>query len=409
MNIKQVLFLAAFGLTASATFTSCDDVLGEWSKPAPVTPTPTPTPTTVSVTGITLSETTLNKKVGDAAVTLAATVAPDNADDKTITWSSDNTAAATVADGVVTIVGAGTAIITANANDGSGVKATCTVTVKIPGLLTGVFSISATQKVQFSQGNLQATYDGSAWTWAFAANQWDYIGDAAGNTKVTTTSPSFISENATVDLFGWVGASSTWTGVNQYGITSSTATNATDGYGNVDAESLKSDWGTLAISNGGNTANFGWRTLTREEWTYLFNTRSASTVDGTPDARYAKAYLFGTTHGVILFPDSYTHPDGVNPPTGINATNSTSWDANQYSAADWAKMEAAGCVFLPAAGDRNGTVVYYVGSAGLYWSSSYGSVAGNAYYMRFSSDTLSPASPDYRYRGFSVRLVRPVE
>lgn len=407
MNIKQVLFLAAFGLTASATFTSCDDVLGEWSRPAPVTPTEG---LSVSVTSITLAPTSLTMNVGDAAVTLTATVAPDNADDKTLTWSSDNTAAATVADGVVTAVGAGTAIITATANDGSGIKATCNVTVLLP----GKFTINASgDQVQFSKGNLQATYNGSAWTWAFAANQWDYIGNAEGNTKVSDSAPfvaGYTGSSTTVDLFGWVGASSTWTGVNQYGITSSIATNATDGYGNVLAESLKTDWGTLAISNGGNIANFGWRTLTKDEWTYLFNTRNASTVSGTNNARYAKAYLFGTTHGVILFPDSYTHPDGVIVPTGINNTGDTSWDANQYSAADWAKMEAAGCVFLPAAGDRYGTSVYYVGSAGLYWSSSPdGSVAGSVYNMLFNSGTLSLANLDYRCFGYSVRLVRPVE
>ena len=90
----------------------------------------------------------------------------------------------------------------------------------IPGALIGQFSVSSTKKVYFSKGNLQATYDGSNWTWAFAEHQWDYIGNAAGNTKVTASSP-YISENATVDLFGWVGASSNWTGVHEYGITSS--------------------------------------------------------------------------------------------------------------------------------------------------------------------------------------------
>ena len=80
--------------------------------------------TTVKVTSITLSETTLNKKVGDAAVTLTATVKPDNATEKTVTWSSSDKTVATVADGNVTFVGAGTAIITATAKDGSGVEAT---------------------------------------------------------------------------------------------------------------------------------------------------------------------------------------------------------------------------------------------------------------------------------------------
>lgn len=417
MRIKNLFFLAALAVSATATLTSCEDILGTWDRPTPAAVTPT---ASVAVTGITLDdEATVN--VG-GTVTLTATVSPDNASDKTITWSSSDESVATVADGVVTGVAAGTAIITATANDGSGVKATCTVTVKkIPGLLTGVFSISATQKVQFSQGNLQATYDGSAWTWAFAANQWDYIGDAAGNTKVTTTSPSFISENATVDLFGWVGASSTWTGVNQYGITSSTATNATDGYGNELEESLKSDWGTLAISNGGNTANSGWRTLTggdSGEWKYLFDSRTTATTNmpaGTNSsaARYTKATVAGV-NGVILFPDDYAHPAGITVTVSEAAYNTASKAYTTFTvdATNWSTMETAGCVFLPAAGYRNGTSVGTAGSCGYYRSSSpYGSSAVYAYSMVFNWGNLNPAGvdDDYRFYGISVRLVRPVE
>ena len=99
------------------------------------------------------------------------------------------------------------------------------------GELTGKFSVNANGKqVVFAQGNLQASYYGSEWVWAIAGNQWDYIGDAAGNTSVTNTAPFIDGDYKTVDLFGWVGASSTWTDVNRYGITSSTATNAADGY-----------------------------------------------------------------------------------------------------------------------------------------------------------------------------------
>ena len=76
----------------------------------------------VSVTSISLDQTTLDMKVGDADVTLTATVDPAGT---AVTWSSDN-AAATVTDGVVHAVAAGTAIITATAGDKS---ATCTVTV----------------------------------------------------------------------------------------------------------------------------------------------------------------------------------------------------------------------------------------------------------------------------------------
>jgi len=181
----------------------------------------------------------------------------------------------------------------------------------------------------------------------------------------------------------------------------------------TDFRSQKEYWGTNAISNGGNAANSGWRTLTggdSGEWNYLFNSRSASTVIGTENARFAKAKLFDTTYGVILFPDSYTHPDGVDAPTGINKTDGTSWDGNKYSAADWSKMEEAGCVFLPAAGCRKGTTVDSAGSYGGYWSSSPdGSNAVYAYGVGFGSGDLNPAGGIYRYYGFSVRLVRLAE
>ena len=61
---------------------------------------------------------------------LTATVYPENATNKDVTWSSDNENAATVgANGTVTAVGEGEAIITATANDSSGVTASCKVTV----------------------------------------------------------------------------------------------------------------------------------------------------------------------------------------------------------------------------------------------------------------------------------------
>ena len=85
------------------------------------------------VTAITLNKTTttIYKVNGTATETLSVTaVTPDEATDKTYTWSSDATGIATVDEnGVVTAVAAGTAHIRATANDGSGVYGECTVTV----------------------------------------------------------------------------------------------------------------------------------------------------------------------------------------------------------------------------------------------------------------------------------------
>ena len=82
------------------------------------------------VTAITLNKTATTISAGQTETLSVSSVTPDDATDQTVTWSSDNEAVATVdADGKVTAVALGTANITATANDGSGVKATCAVTV----------------------------------------------------------------------------------------------------------------------------------------------------------------------------------------------------------------------------------------------------------------------------------------
>ena len=80
---------------------------------------------TTAVESVTLNKTELTLEVGGEE-TLTVTVAPDDATDKTVTWTSDNTAIATVENGKVTAVAAGNATITAKAGDKT---ASCSVTV----------------------------------------------------------------------------------------------------------------------------------------------------------------------------------------------------------------------------------------------------------------------------------------
>lgn len=80
---------------------------------------------TVPVSDVTLNETSFDLYVGNNEK-LTATVFPDNATDKTVTWKSSDTTVATVDDGLVTAVAPGTADITATAG---GKTATCHVTV----------------------------------------------------------------------------------------------------------------------------------------------------------------------------------------------------------------------------------------------------------------------------------------
>ena len=95
----------------------------------------------VAVTGITLSETEVTL-VEYETMTLVATVAPDDADDKSVVWSTSDEAVVTVENGVITAVAPGVAVITAEA---SGFTAECTVTVE---------ALSSIDQVKLDAGTL---------------------------------------------------------------------------------------------------------------------------------------------------------------------------------------------------------------------------------------------------------------
>jgi len=257
--------------------------------------------------------------------------------------------------------------------------------------LTGAFTINADgDQVQFSSGNLQATYNGTAWSWAFATNQWDIIGNEAANTSIN--GDGTISGTGTVDLFGWVGVNSAFTGTAIYGITNSTTANQ---YGNTKDEALKSDWG--------NTIGAGWYTLTIDEWTYVLNTRTT-----TSGVRYAKATVNGI-EGLILLPDDWS--TGYYSLASTNTTDAA-FTSNEISSTDWTNsLEAHGAVFLPACGYRNGTTVTISSpNQGFYWSStSSSSNALQARRLNFNNIGLNLSSGTVRTRGHSVRLVKAAE
>lgn len=82
----------------------------------------------VSVTGVSLDKTVAELEVG-GTLTLTAAVEPANATNQNVSWSSSDVKVATVENGTVTAVAAGTADITVKTADG-GKEATCTITVK---------------------------------------------------------------------------------------------------------------------------------------------------------------------------------------------------------------------------------------------------------------------------------------
>ena len=108
----------------------------------------------VAVTSVSISPSSTSLTVGGDAVELTATVTPDNATDKTVTWTSSDTSVATVENGVVTAVGAGTATITAKAG---GKSATCEVTVSA----SDIDISNGTVTVNTSAKTVTVTVDGN--------------------------------------------------------------------------------------------------------------------------------------------------------------------------------------------------------------------------------------------------------
>ncbi len=277
---------------------------------------------------------------------------------------------------------------------GIPIVANTQTTLEIPtGAINGLFTINeAGDRVYFSKGNLQ--YIGSASTpyWKFAENQWDYVGNNQGTT----------SQIVDRDLFGW-GTSGYSHGAVCYQPWS-LSSNYSDYYAYGDYhfglydQNSQADWGYNAISNGGNTENSGWRTLTIDEWNYLFNIRPTNS-----GIRYAKG-IVNNVNGVILLPTNWSVSTYE-----LNYVNNSGvlFTDNIITAEDWTNiLEPQGAVFLPAAGTRNGVSMYDVGSEGTYWSASCSFNGGQGAGMfRFSYYSINFGSL-LRSGGISVRLVR---
>lgn len=249
------------------------------------------------------------------------------------------------------------------------------------------YSLSDSKQVSFSPGNLQ--YTQSTDTWYFAENQWDYIG-TDNVTGGSVSSDEYGDEKygtalaGKIDLFGWSASNTTA----PFGVSTSTD--------NADYAGSFVDWGTNKI---GSDAPNTWRTMTYDEWKYLLNTRpNASSLKGV-------AQVNGV-NGLILLPDNWTCPSGVTFKSGFYSSYGVDYYAayQTFTADQWSKLEAAGAVFLPAAGYRYGSKVYGVQYGADYWSAtedrSYG--ASHLAFYSGGADVYST----FRYYVRSVRLVK---
>ncbi len=139
------------------------------------------------VSSVTLNKTSASLEIG-STLTLTATLLPEDAQNKTLTWTSSNAAVATVDNGKVTAVGNGTAVITAKAVGGA--KAECTIKVNT---LLNKSTVSA-DEVEFGKSvtiNGKAEAGTSPYTFAYyyrkvGNSTWKTIGTAFTSTTKTT-------------------------------------------------------------------------------------------------------------------------------------------------------------------------------------------------------------------------------
>ncbi len=251
------------------------------------------------------------------------------------------------------------------------------------GALPGRFSINDSIQIRFSQGNLQ--YQASTRIWQFAEHQYDTIG--AFNANISE------SYNGWIDLFGW-----------------GTGDNPAMSKANFRIYDTFTDWGVNAIRNGGNETHL-WRTLTREEWVYLFSFRPHA------ESLFGLGSVNGV-NGIIILPDTWKTPQGVSftPSTAQGLfikgesycnENEDNFSHNTYTAEQWEAIEIIGAVFLPAAGKRRGAVVAHTDSVGCYWSSTCNPELKRwGWCLNFNSSSLNSLDASVRFDGLSVRLVR---
>ena len=338
------------------------------------------------------------------------------------------------------------------------------------------FSIDPTHQIEFSRGNLQ--YKASENKWRFAENQYDYVGtyytahyfsgyynrrtnyDAPvgnvyeGGIKCNNTDyyTDLMSTDCWIDLFGW----NTWDKPTLVSL-------HREDYASTQAEFV--DWGHNTIHDtkaGISYAPDTWRTLKKSEWEYVVWGRpnaeqlcGLASIDGMP---------YGNVKGLILLPNEFVLPDGLtfhcitDPDNSFQMSynglptspaysgtmeypNATSdrpaadiflaklaenlehekfmYNQNRYTLEQWEKLEAAGAVFLPAAGwawtlypnssanpdEDKYRYPFFENFLLAYWSANLS--YSEAYYLmiNFEEARVSMAT-DPVVDGLAIRLVR---
>ena len=318
-------------------------------------------------------------------------------------------------------------------NEGGGSSST---SVAVNGCLPGKFSVSPSDKVSFSQGNL--LYQASGNRFRFHAKQYqivggEYYGSVFHDGIRSRNEDTSKDYDGWIDLFAWGSANQPWArGDAAYSLTT------------------YHEWGDKAIENGGNSN--AWRMLSASEWQYLLKERPKAEykvgVCVLKKAMYTNIYLernsltegYADHDALMLIPDTWTCPSGI---TFISVAEQANWTwmnsnsewddhglgwwlnsssgytiANEYKISEMEKLEASGVVFLPATGFVWSDGHYsYSTNDGDYWTCNEYEDPMNpsinyAYAMQFTClypANISPAESAVISGGKAIRLVKDVK
>lgn len=237
---------------------------------------------------------------------------------------------------------------------------------------SNVFSVSSTTRVTFAPGNLTYTSTG----WALAQNSWEYSNTAYGL-------------NAGSHHFSW----------------NDVFKAADSGNSNIQDE--------IKIRLG----SYSWRALSRDEWRYLlgYNNSPSRKVSWH---RYAKIYGAEVGSGdkryLLIFPDLFRETDwtaAMGQKPSATAFDGAGQESIAYTESNFAAMQTAGIIILPAAGlyynSKNSPTWHDEGLAGYYWTSTPhpNEEASYVYFLQYDS-VVSDSDFDKGTRCYSVRLVQ---
>ena len=361
------------------------------------------------VTSITLSPTSLTINIGDT-YRIYHTVNPSNASNDYVSWSSSNTSVATVdQSGNVKAVDKGSCTITCSSNDGSGVKATCSVTVvqKVTGITlspTSLSMIKGSSRV-ITATVLPSTASNPNVTWTSSNSNVASV-NYAGKVTANALGACYVTCSATDGSGYYAVCYVNVTATPQYvdlGLPSGTlwatfniGANSPEDYGDYFAwaeTQPKSEytWGTYTYGYGSYTSMKKYN-ATDNKTELDASDDAATTIWGSSWQTPSVSQCYELVNGQYTKNERVT----VNGVAGVRCTSRSNGKS----------------VFFPATGYRSGTELCYSGSTGSgnYWSRSLQSSGGYSFAIRMHFSAQTQANDynegDSRFHGVTIRPVR---